>query len=192
MIRGLLVSAACIAAISCPPLVQAQEAAAVAVPAPAVPPGTRLRLMVTSELTSRTAHNGDRFKLRVDEPVIVNGVTVVPVGATAWAEVLTVEKNGAAGKGGKLSARPLHLELPGGNVPIRGEIADKGEGNGAGLALAVLGFGLFGLLNAGDSGRLKAGDIFIAYVEGAPPLAAPLEVSPVATLEAPAAPAAKP
>jgi hypothetical protein len=122
--------------------------------------------MVLREVNSRTAKGGDRIKLRVVEPVFLNGVPIVPIGATAWAEVVQVEQNGAVGKPGKLAARLLHLERAEGHVPLRGEHADKGDGNSAGVVLAIVGFGLLGLLTEGDSARLKAGDLITGYVDG--------------------------
>lgn len=139
---------------------------AAAPPPGVVPTGTPVRLMITREVTTSNAQSGDRFKLRVNENVIVNGVTLIPVGATGWGEVTIVQKNGAVGKGGRLNARLLYVEGPTGKIPLRGEHADKGEGNGAGVALAIMGFGIFGLLNEGDSGRLKAGDVILGFVEG--------------------------
>ena len=140
-----------------------------------VPPGTPVRLMILKEMTSRNARNGERFKLRVDEPVFINGSPVIPVGTTAWGEIVEVKKNGAVGKAGRLNARLLHIDLPTGPLPLRGEFADRGDGNGAGVVLAVVGFGLLGLLNGGDSGRLKAGDMFTGYVDKVPAL---VETSP--------------
>jgi hypothetical protein len=147
------------------------ETAAVGVPdAPVtnsrsvLPEGTPIRLMILREINSRTAKVGDRFKLRVDEPVFIDGKAVVPVGSTAWGEVSLVQQNGPVGKGGKLSLNLLYLELPAGHVPLRGDYSRKGDGNSAGVVLAVVGFGLPGLLMAGDSGRLKAGDTFTGYV----------------------------
>ncbi|MFM6829079.1 MAG: hypothetical protein ACKOVA_01895 [Novosphingobium sp.] len=136
--------------------------------------------MVLKEINSRTARIGDRFKLRVDEPIYLNGAPVVPVGATAWGEIASVEKNGAVGKGGRLGARLLYLDLPSGQIPLRGDYADRGGGNGAGVVLAVVGFGLFGLLTGGDSARLKAGDTFTGYVDGPPMLSSssPAAVAP--------------
>ncbi|BDD66869.1 hypothetical protein Sj15T_18900 [Sphingobium sp. TA15] len=141
--------------------------------APVLPAGTPVRLMVLKEINSRTARLGDRFKLRVDEPIYINGVPVVPVGSTAWGEIASVEKNGAVGKGGRLGAKLLYLDLPSGQVRLRGDYADRGGGNGAGVVLAVVGFGLLGLLTGGDSARLKAGDIFTGYVDGPSPLPSP-------------------
>lgn len=143
-----------------------------------LPTGTPVRLMVLREINSRTARIGDRFKLRVDEPIYINGAAVVPVGATAWGEIANVEQNGAVGKGGRLGAKLLYLDLPLGHIPLRGDYADRGDGNGAGVVLAVVGFGLLGLLTGGDSARLKAGDTFTGYVDGPPlPAIAPSSVA---------------
>lgn len=149
--------------------------------APLLPAGTPVRLMVIKEINSRTARPGDRFKLRVDEPIYINGAPVVPVGSFAWGEIASVEKNGAVGKGGRLGARLLYLDLPSGHVPLRGEYADRGDGNGAGVVLAVVGFGLLGLLTGGDSARMKAGDTFTGYVDSAPVPATPPLVVPGST-----------
>jgi hypothetical protein len=124
--------------------------------------------MILKEITSRTAHAGDRFELRVDEPIYINGRPAVPVGTKAWGEVVSVKGNGAVGSAGRLAARPLYIELPQGRVPLRGSLAEQGDGNGAGVAMAIVGFGIFGLLTAGDSARFKGGQSFTAYVEQAP------------------------
>src|SRR6478752_7593084 len=76
-----------------------------------VPAGTPVRLMFLTEITSRKAVAGQRFKMRVDEPVYINGKPVIPVGSSAWGEVITVDSNGAVGKGGKLGMRILYLDL---------------------------------------------------------------------------------
>lgn len=128
-----------------------------------VPEGTPVRLMVIREVTSRKSHAGDRFELRVDEPVYINGRPVIPVGTKAWGEVVSSEGNGALGRGGKLSARLLYVDLPSGRLPLAGNIANRGDGNSAGVAMAVVGFGVLGLLTAGDSARLKGGQTFTAY-----------------------------
>lgn len=125
--------------------------------------------MFLKELSSRTAHPGERFRMRVDEPVFIDGKPVVPVGAIAWGETVSVAANGAAGAGGKLAARLLYLDLPQGQLPLKGDIANKGAGNGAGVAMAIIGFGIFGLLTKGDSARFKAGDLVTAYVDKVSP-----------------------
>jgi hypothetical protein len=129
-----------------------------------LPDGTPVRLMVLDEVTSRTAHVGDRFKLRVDADVNVGAVRVVPTGAIAWGEITRLDKNGAVGKSGNIGARLLYIDLPSGPVPLRGDQSGRGNENTAGLVLAVVGFGLLGLFARGNNAKLKAGDIFTGYI----------------------------
>ncbi|HSI17166.1 MAG TPA: hypothetical protein VK980_05310 [Sphingomonas sp.] len=162
-------------------------------PAPAIPTiarlikGTPVRLMVTKEVDSHTAKVGDRFKLRVDEAVKVDGVVVIPVGATAWGEVISAADTAAAGGRGRLGARLLYIDTPGGQVPLSGTQGTEGSSNTAGVALSVWSFGLFGLFVKGGNAHFKAGDILTGYIEsGVTPPPLPLTVPP-APLPVPAA-----
>ena len=156
-------------------LILAALAASIAAPAPArpAPPAgaivveqdTLIRLMVLNEVSSRTAKPGDRFVLRVDQPVVVGGVTVIPVGAKAWGEILEAETNGHAGKTGRIGARLLHVEVGGEQIPITGENRNSGEVGSTRIALGVLAFGPLGLLMRGNNAKLKAGEIFNAWLD---------------------------
>jgi hypothetical protein len=119
--------------------------------------------MVTKEVTTRHAKVGNRFRLRVDEAVTV-GTTVVPVGATAGGEVTSVAGTGAAGKSGRLGARLLYIDLPSGQLPLSGTRDVQGGGNTAGVVLGMVVWGPLALLNKGDNGKLKAGEIIVGYV----------------------------
>ena len=122
---------------------------------------TLVRLMVVNEVSTRKARPGDRFVLRVDEDVVVNGVTVIPVGTRAWGEVVSAEKSGAVGKAGKLAARLLHIDLDGQAIALAGDNRTAGQKGTAQVVMGVLGpLGPLGLLAPGNSGRLKAGEIF--------------------------------
>jgi hypothetical protein len=129
-----------------------------------VPKNTMVRLMVLSEVNTRQKKPGDRFVLRVDEPVVVNGVTVVPIGAKAWGEVTEVKGNGAAGASGKIAARLLHIDAGGTQIPLEGEDQSKAAGSGNRVAMAVVSFGILGLLTKGNEGKLKGGHIFNGYI----------------------------
>lgn len=143
---------------------QPAPAPVLAAPAPVVlPKGTLVRLMVTKEINSRDNKAGHRFSLRVDEDVIAGGVTIVPVGGKAWAEVVSAEGTGAAGKSGKLNARLLYLEAMGQQVPLDGERAAKGGSSTGAVVASVLAFGIPGLLMKGNNATLRAGEIFNGY-----------------------------
>lgn len=126
--------------------------------------GTPVELMVTKEVDSRTAKEGDRFKLRVNSPVVADGIVVVPVGATAWGEVTYVNGTGAAGSKGRLSAKLLYIDLPSGPLPISGSQGTEGKANTAGVVIGVVSFGLLGLLMKGGNAHFKAGDILTGYI----------------------------
>ena len=136
-----------------------------------LPRGTPVRLMVIKEVNSRSAKPGDRFKLRVDEAVVLSGTTVIPVGATAWGELVDVSGTTVAGGKGRLSARLLYVDLPSGRIPISGVRNSEGKANTAGVVMGILSFGLTGLLNKGGNATLKAGDILVGQVadDGAAP-----------------------
>lgn len=124
---------------------------------------TPIRLMVLNEVSSRTAQAGHRFVLRVDEPVVVDGRTIVPVGAKAWGEVTAAEESGAMGKAGRLQARLLHLDVSGQIVPIAGRSEEAGAKGGTQVAMGFLGLGPLALFAPGNNAKLKAGDRFTAY-----------------------------
>ena len=124
---------------------------------------TMVRLMVLDEVTTRTAHPGDRFKLLVDEDLVADGIRIIPTGSKAWGEVVTASESGSVGKAGRLTARLLYIEAPAGRVSIRGESSGKGPGGAGATVLGVLGLGVFGLFTRGTNAKLKAGEIFNGY-----------------------------
>ncbi|OAN58054.1 hypothetical protein A7X12_05930 [Sphingomonas sp. TDK1] len=134
-----------------------------------LPNGMAVRLMVLKEVNSREAKSGDRFKLRVDSPVILDGVTRIPIGAIAWGEIVVAKDTGAVGGKGRLSARLLYVEAPDGRIMLSGSQDRQGKGNTTGVVLSVIGFGVLGLLNKGGNAVLKAGDIVTGYVEDPAP-----------------------
>lgn len=145
--------------------------------------GTDVELMVVREVNSRSAKAGDRFRLRVNAPVVLDGATVIPIGSTAWGEVISAKGTGAAGGKGQLSLRLLHVDTPWGPVRLVGTKGAEGDANTGGVVLGVLGFGLLGLLNKGGNATFKAGDIIHGSIaEGELPVVAPLDVSVSAAL----------
>jgi hypothetical protein len=133
---------------------------------------------VTKEVNSRSAKVGERFKLRVNAPLEIDGKVVIPIGARAWGEVVTVSGTSAAGGRGQLSAKLLYVETEWGNLALTGSTGTEGKGNTAGVVMGLLSFGVLGLLNKGHNATLKAGALLKGYVaEGEPAVAAPLMVT---------------
>jgi hypothetical protein len=141
--------------------------------------GVEIQLMVLTEVNSRTAKPGERFKLRVNEPVSVDGKVVVPVGATAWAEVTSATATSVAGGKGRLGARLLFVDLPQGPLPLSGAQGTEGRSNADAVAMGFLGFGLAGLLVKGNNATFKAGALLTGYIDAgtAPKSSIPLQVT---------------
>jgi hypothetical protein len=143
----------------------AETVPAVPVPAPklVLPKGTMIRLMVTKEVNSRDNHPGDRFVLRVDEAVQVQGVTVVPIGAKGWGEIIASDTAGGIGKSGKINAHLLYVEANGQHVDLDGQRQSSGSGGTGNVVAGVIAFGPFGLFMKGSNASLKAGEILNGY-----------------------------
>lgn len=158
------------------PAPPAENAAPIRAEAPPPPPAaapaelmlrrdTPIHFMVVSEVTTKTHQAGHRFKLRVDKPVSVDGVMIIPIGATGWGEVLEAEKSGNAGKSGKLSAKLLYVDIGGVQVPISGSNDAKGASGSGEMALGILALGPLGLFAKGNNAKIKAGELMTGFVE---------------------------
>ncbi|WP_447751823.1 hypothetical protein [Sphingopyxis fribergensis] len=165
------------------PVVMAAEPAvaepAATVAAPAAPAlllrrDTPIHFMVVSEVTTKTHLAGHRFKLRVDKPVVVDGITVLPVGATAWGEVLAAKRSGNVGKGGSLEARLLYVENGAFRIPISGTNSAKGASAGGETALGIIALGPLGLFAKGNNAKIKAGELMTGFVEEDTPFPRPV------------------
>jgi len=126
--------------------------------------GTPVLMELQETLSSRRSREGDRFRLRVSEPVRVEGIIVIPVGTSAVGEVTKVVKKGAFGRSGKLDTRLLYVQMGDERIPLTGRANDEGEGGtGATVAVAVVA-GVFSAFVTGTSAELPVGSILTAYV----------------------------
>ena len=110
-------------------------------PAPAiVPNGTPIVVMVTDRLSSETAGRDDMFNLSLAEPVMLNGLTVIPAGTPGKGQVVDAAKAGAGGKPGKLVLAARYLEFEGRQIPIKGltlDLVAKDESLTAAIVAAI-------------------------------------------------------
>ena len=128
------------------------------------PVGTALSLSLITPLSSETAKVETPVTARLRQPVVVDGFTVVPAGATLHGDVIEVERAGRVKGRSRLVIRFAEVQVNGQRDPFRtnaltfeGE-ATKGEdaakvGGGAGIG-AVIG-GIVG----GASGAAKGAAI---------------------------------
>jgi hypothetical protein len=167
--------------------------------------GTEVPLRLKEELTTKgkKIRVGHRFHLETSEPVMVQGVTVIPVGSPAVGEISNVRNKGMWGKSGKLNARILYVMVNGRQIRLTGQFDDKGTAGGIGaVAVSAVVFLPAGFFMTGTSAKVPAGAIVKAFVDEDVPLAfaaaaapQPLTVAapaPVMTVSAPAPAPASP
>ena len=138
--------------------------------------GTEIPLRLDEELTTKgkKLRVGDRFHLETAEPVMVQGVNVIPVGTPAVGEITEVRNKGMWGKSGRLAARILYMTVYGRQIRLNGSFDDKGVAGGVGaVAVSAFVFLPAGFFMTGTSARVPAGTVIKSFLEEDVPLAMP-------------------
>jgi hypothetical protein len=152
--------------------------------------GTEVPLRLVEELTTKgkKLRVGDRFHLETSEPVMVQGVNVIPVGSPAMGEITDARNKGMWGKSGHLAARILYVTVNGRQIRLSGAFDDKGVAGGIGaVAVSTVIFLPAGFFMTGTSARVPAGTIIKGFVDEDVPLAMPVAAQAPMVVGAPAA-----
>lgn len=90
-----------------------------------LPAGTAIRMKLQTPLSSRSNQEGDAFSGRVTEPVVVQGRTVIPVGASISGRLVRISDPRRIVGTGSLRLRPESVMLPNGqNYAINASVVD--------------------------------------------------------------------
>ena len=129
--------------------------------------GTPVPLKMREMLTTKgkDLRVGQRFQMEVSEPVVVNGVIVIPAGSPAVGEVTDVRNKGMWGKSGKINARPLFVRANGRQIRLTGQMDDKGVTGTAAVVGAVVLLPLAGFFMTGTSAEIPIGAPVSAFVD---------------------------
>ena len=97
----------------------------------ALPTGTAVKMKLETTLATFSSKAGDPFSARVTEPVVIDGKTVIPIGATVEGRVTkTNEPRRIAGKP-TIAIFPEHLVLPNGDrFMLNASLVDTNRGPG--------------------------------------------------------------
>lgn len=105
------------AAIELPAADPAPEALA---PAPLIlPKGHTILITIDREVGSKVSATGDVFPIRLAEPVVVDGVELLPAGITGEGQVVHAKKGGMAGAAGELLLAARYLDHGGRRIELR-------------------------------------------------------------------------
>jgi len=120
--------------------------------------GTPIHLKLGKTISSATAHVGDVVDLRVVEEVIVDGLSVIPSGATAIGLVTEAEPKKRMGHGGKLAFTINFVRLKDDEkASVRSFQESTGSNSSTGAILP---------LSSGKDVVFAQGTEFTAYVDG--------------------------
>ncbi|MCA1629484.1 MAG: hypothetical protein LC785_04925 [Acidobacteria bacterium] len=110
-----------------------------------LPAGTRVELEMAHTIDSMTTRTGDAVSLRVVNPVVIDGATVIAQGATATARVVKAERNGHWGRAGRIVWELKEVTaVDGSRVALTASGRAVGDSKGAKVATqtVLLGLGL--------------------------------------------------
>jgi hypothetical protein len=96
-----------------------------------LPPGTAVKMKLDTTLATFSSKAGDPFSARVTEAVVMNGATVIPIGATIEGRVTkSTEPRRIAGKP-TIAIFPENLVLPNGDrFALNATLVDTNRGRG--------------------------------------------------------------
>jgi hypothetical protein len=189
-----LAAAAAVQAVAPQATIQTAPVATAPIAAPATTNailrvGTVVPLRLSEELTTKgkKLRVGNRFHLETSEPVMVNGVTVIPVGSPAVGEITDVRNKGMWGKSGHLAARLLYVTVNGRQIRLSGAFDDKGVAGGVGaVAVSAIVFLPAGFFMTGTSALVPAGTVVKSFIDEDVPLSMPATAQAPLQVPAPA------
>jgi hypothetical protein len=119
--------------------------------------GTEARIELADPISTKTEREGDRFAIRLAEPLVVDGQIVAPAGAMGVGEVVDAAKAGMGGKAAKLILAAKYIEQDGRRIPLQGlQLAANGKDHAT--AANVVGVGGIGFAPLGVVAMFIRGD----------------------------------
>lgn len=149
---------------------------------------TELVFEMGATMTSKDNQRGDRFPLRLAEPVRVDGHLVIPAGTPAMGEVVHADRARAGGQAGELVLAARYLEWDGRQLALKSFRAGVGKDRSKSAMGVAIVASVAGFLVRGGQMEMPAGSLISAKLREAAALPAVPEPESPATPEAPATP----
>jgi hypothetical protein len=139
--------------------------------------GTPVPMKLSQRLTTehKQLRVGQRVRLETSEAVVINGITVIPIGTPGIGEVTEVRNKGMWGRSGHFSVQILYLTSNGRQIRLSGVFDEKGTAGGIGATAAAAVLLPIGFLVTGTSADLPLGTPVTAFIDEDVPLAIALQ-----------------
>jgi hypothetical protein len=85
-----------------------------------LPESLELVIATSDRIESKTAKSGDYFELRLAQPAVLDGKTLVPAGTPGVGQIVHAAPSKGRGQSGELILAARHLEVGAIKVPLRG------------------------------------------------------------------------
>lgn len=123
-----------------------------------VPANTIVDLEILDPLNSYQHKRGDKFRVRVVNPVMVQDRTLIPAGTLGVGEIVHAAAARGGGAPGELLIAARSLDVDGQPAPLRGLKLGLAGGDNSGMALGVsLAAGPFAMFIRGHEVEIPAG-----------------------------------
>jgi hypothetical protein len=136
------------------------------------PAGTELMFEMVDSLSSKTSQRGDRFSLRLIEPLVLDGQLLIPAGTLAVGEVVHADRARAGGQAGELILAARYLDWDGRQLPLKSFRAGVGRSRTDAAVGVMVAAGVAGFLVRGGQLEIAAGSPITATLREAVELAA--------------------
>jgi hypothetical protein len=126
-----------------------------------LPANTEVVVTMNETVSSKSHRLGEKFSLTVAQDVKANGMTVIPRGTRAVAQITRRTGKGGFGKAGKMDFTFRYLDHNGMQIPIEGRHHQSGDSRTGATVGAVVAAGLVGgMLVKGKSAKIEYGREF--------------------------------
>jgi hypothetical protein len=120
--------------------------------------GSTVLIEITDALVSDENRAGETFGLRLAEPIVVDGVELVPAGTPGRGEIVHAAKARGGGQPGELLLAARYLEFKGHRIALRGMKLGAAGTDRAGAALGTaIAIGVFAQFIHGGEMRIPPG-----------------------------------
>ena len=130
-----------------------------------IPKDTKIELELITPISSRRSKEGNTFRLKTLENLLINDVVVIPVNQEVLGTITKSRKNGMFGRKGRLEFSINEIKtINGVSVPLDAQIKGKGHSDNGAVAVAAAVSLVGGLFMKGTNIYYEPGQKFVAVV----------------------------